>query len=86
MKEIQTGQITKITHDVENNFFIYHPPKGDQQDEYEKIRQAAKEFAKVILRCAPDGADTTYAIRLVRQAMMWANAAIACGEANNPVD
>jgi hypothetical protein len=66
------------------NLFTYHKPKNDQLARYEKLRAAAKAFAEVIDRSCPDGPDKTVAIRKVREAVMTANAAIACGEADVP--
>jgi hypothetical protein len=63
------------------NWFTYHPPKGDQAERYVKIRDAAKEFALVVARCTPISADQTVAFRLIREAVMTANASIACEEA-----
>ena len=63
-----------------NNLFTYHAPKGDQADRYQRIRQAGKDLATVILECCPASADATAAIRKAREAVMTANAAIACNE------
>lgn len=62
-----------------DNWFSYHAPQGDQLERYEKLRTAAKGFAMAINDLAPDSADKTAAIRKVREAVMTANAAIACG-------
>jgi hypothetical protein len=67
--------VTKI-----ENWFTYHPPKGDQAERYEKVRDAAKEFALVIAKCTPISADQTAALRMIREAVMTANASIACEE------
>jgi hypothetical protein len=69
-----------MTKEDLNNLFIYHAPKGDQTERYQKIRDKAKELAELILECAPQSADQTAAIRKVREAVMTANAAIACNE------
>lgn len=63
-----------------DNLFSYHAPKGDQADRYQRIREAGKALAATITECCPPSADTTAAIRKVREAVMTANAAIACGE------
>jgi len=47
---------------------------------YTTIREAALQFAKVLLANSPACADQTAAIRKVREAVMTANAAIACNE------
>lgn len=63
-----------------DQFFTYHPPKGDQAERYQRIRDAAKEFAAVIYELTPTCPDQTAAVRKVREAVMTANAAIACYE------
>lgn len=65
--------------DLENQF-TYHSPKGDQSERYEKINQAALNFAKVVRDNTPACADQTAAIRQIREARMTANSAIACNE------
>lgn len=65
------------------NWFTHHAPKGDQVDRYKAIRDAGLAFARVIHRHAPSCADQTAAIRKVREAVMTANAAIACEEAGS---
>lgn len=62
------------------NQFSHHPPKGDQTERYIRIRAAARHLAQVIVDHTPKSADQTAAIRKVREAMMTANAAIACSE------
>lgn len=58
--------------------FTYHPPESqDQLDAYNQIREAAKAFVYVILRNTPICADQQAAIRLVREGVMTANAAVA---------
>lgn len=60
------------------NWFTYHRPEGDDASRYEKIREAGLEFATLISNITPPSADQTAAIRKVREAVMTANAAIAC--------
>ena len=63
------------------NWFAYHAPdpaKGDVEA-YQRIREAGKAFAAVIVENTPPSADQTAAIRKVREAVMTANAARACG-------
>lgn len=57
--------------------FKYHSPKGDQPKKYEMIRGKALELAELIVQETPTSADQTAAIRLLREAVMTANAAIA---------
>jgi len=60
-----------------NHIFTYHPPTEEQKDDYYDLRESAKAFARTIIQKTPDSADQTAAIRLVREALMTANAAIA---------
>lgn len=57
--------------------FKYHSPKGDQPKKYEMIRGKALELAELIVRETPPSADQTASIRLLRESVMTANAAIA---------
>lgn len=66
--------------DIEN-LFSYHPPQGDQAERYEALREQGRQLAEKILELTPASADQSAAIRKVREAIMTANAAIACGEA-----
>lgn len=60
-----------------DHIFKYHAPTPEQLPKYEAIRTAAKVFAKVITDNTPPSADQTAAIRLLREAVMTANASIA---------
>ena len=59
------------------------PRRGDGYEvppsvAYEAIRAAGREFARVVVALTPPSADQTTAVRTIREAVMWANAAIAC--------
>ncbi len=56
--------------------FTYHAPKGTQPNQLILVREAAKNFARVILENTRPCADQQAAIRLVREAAMTANAAV----------
>jgi hypothetical protein len=61
--------------------FTYHEPKdGNQIARYDRIRAAAREFAVVIAQNAPTSREQSLALTAAQDAMMWANAAIACHE------
>ena len=62
-----------------DNWFTHHPPSEAQAEFYVALRNAGRDFALAILSLTPPGADQTAAIRKVREAVMTANAAIACG-------
>lgn len=61
-----------------DNWFTYHAPSEDDRVAYEKLRSSARDFARAIIELTPPSADQTAAIRKVREAVMTANAAIAC--------
>lgn len=64
---------------IENNF-VYHSPKGDQQERYVAIRDKAKELALLINNCTPASREQSVAFTQLEDAVMWANAAIARNE------
>jgi hypothetical protein len=64
---------------LENNF-TYHPPKGDQQERYVRLRDEAKGLAGTILDLCPDSRERSVALTNLEQAVMWANASIARNE------
>lgn len=67
-----------MTRDEIDNYFTYHAPKEGDKERFFEIREAAKALAYVIWLNTPDCADQSAAIRKVREAVMTANAAIAC--------
>lgn len=67
------------TKDHLDNWFMHHPPRDEETvKKYEQLRAAGRAFAEVIASLTPPSADQTAAIRKVREAVMTANAAIAC--------
>jgi len=56
--------------------FTYHDDPRKIPN-YVAIRTAAKHLAEVIMQNSPMSADQTTALRCVREASLWANAAIA---------
>ncbi len=57
--------------------FTHHVPTHDKLVHYDAIHAAAKSFAEVILANTPPGDDQAAALRLLREATMTANAAVA---------
>ena len=57
--------------------FSYHAPKGDQQERYQKIRDAAKQLAYIIVETTPPSREQSLAITHLEEAVMFANASIA---------
>ena len=60
-----------------DNVFTYHAPRPDQLPRYNVLRQKAKEFVQLMLQITPMCLDQQEAIKHVRSAVMFANAAIA---------
>jgi hypothetical protein len=60
------------------NWFSYHAPDSDDLVAYAKLRNAAKDFANAVNEICPESADKTAAIRKIREAVMTANASVAC--------
>ena len=69
---------TASSSDDLDNWFRHHAPVVDQARRYEALRAAGKAFAARIVALTPVGPDQVEAIKLVRSAVFWANAAIAC--------
>jgi len=60
--------------------FTYHPPKGDQNVRYMKVREKAKEFAELICMHSEPSREQALAITKIEEAVMWCNAGIARNE------
>jgi hypothetical protein len=56
--------------------FSYHSPDANELDSIYKIRKVAMAFAKVVIEETPTCADQSHAIRSIRTALMFANAAV----------
>jgi dethiobiotin synthetase len=67
-----------ITGTELQNWFTYHSPTPEQLPKYQAIREAGLNLAAVIVNNTPSSADQTAAIRKIREAIMTANASIAC--------
>jgi hypothetical protein len=66
-------QITEI-----NNRFTYHAPTGSQPERYVAIREKAKELATLIAQTGHESRELSLALTHLQNAVMWANAGIAC--------
>lgn len=62
-----------------NHWFTHHPPSAEQIGQYHAVREAGRQFALTLRAMCPPSADRSAAIRKARDAVMTANAAIACG-------
>ena len=62
-----------------DNWFGYHPPSSPAiADGHDFVRRESRELAVMLNALLPEGAEKTLALRKIREAAMWANAAIAC--------
>lgn len=76
---------SKCNADIENRF-EYHRPTEEQQKKYIELRQKAKEMAYRIEVCCPPSREKSLAMTKLQEAIMWANASIACNEQMYPSD
>lgn len=72
------GELTEKQQQQLDAWFKYHPPTPDDVPRFNAITEAAAAFARVVMTNTPPCADQSAALRLVREARMTANAAIAC--------
>jgi hypothetical protein len=66
-----------LNRDQIDDLFSYHAPEPGQPEKYTAIREAAKQFAHVLIANTPQCPDQTVAIRKLRESVMVANASIA---------
>ncbi|MGC2495935.1 DUF7681 family protein [Candidatus Binatus sp.] len=59
-----------------DDWFSHHAPHAGQQEKFDAIHAAGKDFARVIRDCTPPGAHQTAAVRKMREALYTASAAI----------
>jgi anti-sigma factor RsiW len=64
---------TRVDH-----WFTHHPPTTEQVASYLAVRDAGRALAHAIIDHCPASADRSAAFRKVREAVMTANASIAC--------
>ncbi len=60
--------------------FTYHPPRPDQLPRYVIMRDKGKELATLFAHFVPEGREKAMALSALQNAIMHANAGIACGE------
>lgn len=61
-----------------DNLFTYHAPRGPEQiAKFQRIRNAGKEFAKVLVLEVPSSPERSKALSDIRQSVFWANAGVA---------
>ena len=66
-----------VTLENVEDVFTYHAPDADQIVRLQRVREDAKQLAITALRNCPQCADTQAGMRLLREAVMTFNAAIA---------
>lgn len=62
------------------NWFTYHAPSETQVAFYESIREKGLVLARSISEYCPPSPERSTALSKVREAVMWANASIACNQ------
>jgi hypothetical protein len=67
----------KMGKDIANRF-TYHKPEGSQPERYVAIRDKAKELAELIAQTSHESREQSLALTKLQEAVMWANAGIAC--------
>ena len=67
----------KITLDNASEVVRYHKATDEQAVSHKLIADVAEHLIRTIIVNTPDCADRSTAIRCVREAKMWASAAIA---------
>lgn len=76
--EVSRFPISKRMEQDINNRFTYHAPTGSQPGRYVDIREKARELAYLIVQCSNESREQSLALTKLQEAVMWANAGIAC--------
>jgi len=61
---------------MDDSTFDYLKPSDAELTKMQRVRTAAKMFARVIEQELPEGPDKTYVLRKLRDVAMWANVAL----------
>lgn len=67
----------KVTLENLKEVVYWHRPNAEAIKKFETIAKASEDFMKVILENVTDCADRSAALRAVREARMWSNAAVS---------
>jgi hypothetical protein len=62
----------------EANRFRFHPATETTGPRHDQVRELALKFAEDLTRLVPPGRHRACALTAAQEAMMWANAGIAC--------
>lgn len=68
------------------NDFAYHPATDLTAERHDATRKSFSDLAHWVLDNVPSGPARSTAISRLREAMMWANAAIACDSTQSLAD
>ena len=68
-----------LSKEIETRF-TYHRPTAGQASRYLAIREIAKDLAGTIDANCPASREKSLAMTKLQEAVMWANASIACNE------
>lgn len=66
------------------NWFEFHPATEVTGPKHDAVRAKFKQLARFLQKELPAGPDQTIAIRKLQDAMMSANACIACNQDDGP--
>ena len=66
-----------ILHEISEVRFKYHAPKPGQPEQYQAIRDLAKQLALLIVDLVPESREQSLALTELESSVMWANAGIA---------
>ena len=75
--EITQGNIDRITREEIGNRFTYHSPKPEDVPKFEQLRNAAREFATLIISLVPDSLERAEALNRLDEVVMFSNAGIS---------
>ncbi len=67
----------KPTREEISTRFRHHPPKGNQIERYERIREQARVMALDLVDDCPASRELSLALTKLEECVMWANASIA---------
>lgn len=73
------GELSPEEKTLLKSWFTPQTTTSKQQARHQMIRGFGWELAEAIMRNVPNGPDRSAALRKVREAVMTANAGIACG-------
>jgi hypothetical protein len=77
LRREQDMAVNDRTADIDNRF-RYHPPTPEAIAKHEMLRDAHRQLAHLVLETVPAGRHQSLALTALQEALMWANAAVAC--------